>query len=209
MENTNCLAVIFGPLSSLGRGLLETKWADKTKLLLVARHQRDKERLAALHLHAEILTAWKESWELGRGYDQVIVFCCTLGMARPRIPSWSDDISEASRDIEFLERILRAYRDLPIHVILVSSILALSPRGKNTYYAGWKDVIMASVECLVHQYPYGYLSVLYPGRLINRTVFHKPSSFFSTTYNRAVKTLLKMQKYSKSYEKIIGLDAHL
>jgi hypothetical protein len=78
----------------------------------------------------------------------------------PEAPALAVDMDAVTRDVGMVEAILAAYPETAVHVVFVSTILALSASPRRGYYGGWKSVIEGALTAVVARYPRAVLTVL-------------------------------------------------
>jgi hypothetical protein len=202
------LTIVLGPLTDLGACWLRFASANAFDICVVARHETDAARLRAAWPNAAVILAGDRSATWPQGCRQLVLCGCAVGLIHPRKPDWAADVAAADRDIRLHEEILAAYSSVPIHVIYVSSVLALSPRG-TAHYAGWKNVVLGTLAGLIAATPNARLSVLYPGRLIKKRLLGQPASLVSTLHEHLAARIGRIASSGKSTRRVIGIDAHL
>ena len=105
-------------------------------MLLMPRDAQERTALAVTVPEADIApTEGDVVRRNDRGDHEAVVVCaCAAGLIHPGTPRWSDDASAAGRDIALITRLLNTYAALPVHVVFVSSVLALASRRGRRYY---------------------------------------------------------------------------
>ena len=112
-------------------------------------------------------------------------------------------------DCRTLGAILRGYSELPLHLVFVSSALALCPRPGREYYAGWKNVAEGLVRQMAAGSNVACLSVFYPGRLVERKEPLRPGSWLHSSYEELAEALVSLVRQNRSRVAVFGLDARL
>ena len=169
------LTVILGPKTTLAGALLSSLDHPPEGLLLVARHASEADELARRYPGIAVLPPSPAGNPLPEGVSSVVVYCCAVGPIHAGKPEWTEDQENASANLDALIRIANAYRSRPLHLIYVSSVLALMPRGTNTYYSGWKNIIEAGLQELIAPCERASYSVFYPGRLVTEKRWSRPN----------------------------------
>jgi hypothetical protein len=200
------LAVILGPLTRLGRAWLDDPAARDYEVLLVTRHGADRERLAAIYPQHRV---WGDdgapALEIA-GRSRIAVIACALGLIHPEAPNWDRHAPAVKRDLDALTTIVDACGAAQVHVVYISSVLALAPRG-TAWYGGWKNVVEDAVATTVAEHPGARLSVLFPGRLIPRRGAALPESLLSTTFGALARQVGGIVAGDRPVRRIVGLDA--
>lgn len=208
-ESSRMLVAILGPQTRVAKSLLSSGQMSQAEVLLFARHQREAEELSAVYPHAIIAPAWETHAPVLQRYEKIGVLCCALGVIHPTSSNFFFDVDVALRDLRNLEWLLRAYPEASVHVVFVSSVLALAPDRGREYYGGWKSVIMGVLSQLLQDYPKAWFSVLFPGRLVERRSLTLPLSILYTSYSTVARILLKTLTSNAPRHAIVGLDARL
>ncbi len=203
-------AVILGPGTRLARALRESGSLQGYDLLPVARNERERASLESGWPAAIVVPSWEPEWEWPAGYDEVVVCACAVGPIHPEGTDWPGDLETALRDIGVIERILEAYPGASVHLVFVSSALALAaPRAERAYYCGWKVTMEGILAHLAGRHPSARLSVVYPGRLADRRSLSRPASLLGTTYDRLARLMGRIGRAGRSRRALLGLDARL
>lgn len=195
--------VIVGPKTRLGAELLRRVAGDGGHAVALARHERDAQDLAALdHVLAgqHDDAAFREALA-GR---PVRVHVCALGPIHPEQASPTDSAA-AERELATLERIMQA-ADGGVHVVLVSTVIALAPGADRRYYGGWKAVVEQRLAELVDRHSNATLTVLYPGRLVAGRDARRPWQLAYTTYGRLAALSLAAATHP-GRNRLVGADA--
>jgi hypothetical protein len=141
--------------------------------------------------------------------EAVAVLCCAFGPIHPGSAIAPDDLQRVDADLRALEAILRKYSNVPLHLLLMSSVLALCPRQGREYYAGWKNVVEGLLRQAVGPRRSACLSVFYPGRLVETKTLGNPASLFYTSYRELAEELVSGLRQNRSRSAVVGLDARL
>lgn len=200
--------LIFGPRTRLARSLIHEMELGADSTFLVAWSEDESGRLKTAHPDNPVYQAWQNG-SLPPELTQLVIFICALGPVHPGLPNPGVDTLRATRDFQILERILDEHRHGLIHIVFVSSIVALFPRRARAYYAGWKSMVEGVLQTLSTSHPRCFLTILYPGRLIEQRDGKRPLSFFYTTYRALAKEMVKIKGPQKPFKRIIGIDARL
>jgi hypothetical protein len=204
------LVVILGPQTRLARSLLSSpSWGSETAFVLVARGIEEYEAVKLAQPGATVYRAWEPESPLPEADEAVAVLCCAFGVIHPESVAPSFDLGRAGADFRTLETILRRYSDLPIHLVLISSVLALSPRRGREYYAGSKNVVEALLRHVAERSRTVRLSVFYPGRLVGTRSLRSPASFLHTSYQELAENVVWNVRQTRPREVVRGLDSRL
>ena len=203
------LVVIFGPQTRLARTLLTPSWMQEQTVMLLVRNQPEADRLSIVYPRATLLPTEATSVDMPEEKTAVGILCCAFGVIHPTIPDPENDMAIARRDLHLLRQLLLRYEEVPIHVVFVSSVLALSPQPRRAYYAGWKNILCATATHLVQHHPHGVFSAFYPGRLIERRDCARPTSLLYTSYRRLARELIDAVRLGTPRRRVVGLDARL
>jgi hypothetical protein len=202
---TAVATVVLGPRTRLGAALLAGAGTGQA-LYAVARDDRDRAALAAST--ATVIGAHDSGPLLGTtGPRALRIHVCALGPVHPET-AHADDASFVARDLDLVARLLGEAEGREVHVVLVSSILALAPAADRAYYAGWKNVVEEELAALVAAHPGGRLSVLYPGRLMAAQERRRPWHRTHTTFERLA-TLMNDVSEGPARSRTVGLDARI
>jgi hypothetical protein len=134
---------------------------------------------------------------------------CAAGVIHPGPASLTADHRAAARDLAILEAIVQAQSGDRIHVVFMSSVLALGRSPGRGYYAGWKAMMEGAMAKIVENAPGADLSIVYPGRLVERRSVARPMSFLSTPYHHAAEVMIHTARSAAARRAILGLDARL
>jgi hypothetical protein len=148
--------------------------------------------------------------EFGPPGERVVLFVCALGPIHPDGDSSKATREEAGRDLAAIARILGRARDQPVHVVFVSTVLAITrPRPERVWYAGWKQKMEAELQQLTAACRNGQMSVVYPGRLVTRRNLRAPASLLATSYAGAARVIERIGTAPHGVRRILGIDARL
>jgi hypothetical protein len=204
------LVVVFGPQTRLARALLaSSSWASGTTFLLVARHITEYDALRVAQPGAALYQAWEPGSVLVDEGEAVAIVCCAFGPIHPGAAVAADDLRRADADCRALGAILRKYSELRLHLLLISTVLALCPRPGREYYAGWKNVVEGLVRQAVEPRREAGLSVFYPGRLVERKTLATPASMLQTSYRELAEEVVSDVRQNRSRRAVLGVDSRL
>jgi hypothetical protein len=203
-------SVIFGPRTRLAGELLRLLPGPPADRLLVVRDRAEAAAVADRWPGATVVPAWEPAWGWPGGFDRVAIYVCALGPIHPRAPLWAVDASAVVREIGVVEQALSAYSSCAVHLVFVSSALALVPgRPERRYYAGFKNVIEGVLAQLVDRHGAGTMSVVYPGRLMATRSIRRPASLLHTSFARLARMLGRIAARSRTRRTAVGRDARL
>jgi hypothetical protein len=202
---TDIATVVIGPKTRLGGALRAASPASDRPVYAVARDERDRDELSASG--ASVVSAGSTGPLLGDVRPHAVrIHVCALGPVHPETAQPAQDASLVARDLALVERLLDEAAGREVHVVLVSSVLALAPGADRAYYAGWKNVVEGELADLVDQHPAARLSVLYPGRLLAAEDRRRPWHRTHTTFERLA-VLMNQVGEGPGRSRIVGLDA--
>lgn len=204
----DALVLVFGPLSRLGSACMRRAAAGAFDVCAIARHAADAERIRRQWPRAQVFVAGDPVSALPPGHRRVVLCACAVGLIHPRKADWAADVAEADRDLRLLLQLLAHYESDPVHVIFVSTVLALSPRG-TAHYAGWKNVMLGTLSEAVAGHPRRRLSVLYPGRLVERRTPAHLLGLTHGTFEQLAARIDRIATTDRPCRRVVGLDAHL
>jgi len=175
--------------------------------MLVARSEDDERRIGVPAAPASLIRADSPLRLRGESNDMRI-FCCALGPIHPDpAPTLDTDARRAARDVDLLTRLVMSNGERAMHVIFVSTVLALAPSRDRYYYAGWKRVLEDKLLWLTESQQRTRLSVIYPGRLVGRETTRR-LRYVHTTYE-ALAGLMCSVSTGGPRRAVVGLDARL
>ncbi|WP_040320170.1 hypothetical protein [Aeromicrobium marinum] len=194
------VTVVVGPRTRLGAAVAARAAAAGSAVHLLA---RDRAEAGELAVGGSSVVVAGDTLDLPAGAALRVVVCA-LGPVHPGSPAVADVSDAVRRDVDTVQRLIDAAHGSPVHVVLVSSIIAVAPDESRRSYGGWKAVVEAELRRIVGQHPGAGLSVVYPGRISDST----GRSLLHTTYTRlaaAIDALLDGPPTSR----VAGLDARL
>lgn len=196
--------VVVGPLTRLGR---RVGTGEGTRL--VARHDADAKALADLGAGTVVRADERDPAVLvGTGDGPVEVVVCALGPIHPDEPDSARDTEAYRRDLDLLAAVVDAAGPRPLHVVLVSTVVAIAPGEDRRYYGGWKALVEQDLAgLLARRAPSARLSVLYPGRILDAADRSRPWHRLHATYD-AVAARVEATLGQARHE-LVGLDARL
>ena len=204
------LVVVIGPRTRLAQALLRSSsWGSDTSFLLVTRNIEEYDAASIAHPHAALYRAWEAGSLLPDEGEAVAVLCCAFGVIHPVAVTASGDLNKTGVDYLTLETILQKYSSLPLHLVLISSVLALCPRPRREYYAGWKNVVEGLMRQLGGKHRIARLSVFYPGRLIETTKGAGVGALLHTSYRKLAEQIVSVVQHNRCVDTVVGLDARL
>ncbi|WP_205473155.1 hypothetical protein [Nocardioides sp. SYSU D00038] len=196
--------VVLGPKTRLGRALVARALAAGTPAYVVARDDADAAALA--ELGATVLRGPDTATLAAAGHARLAVHVCALGPVHPDQPETAAEAERVARDLALLEAVVDAAAGAPVHVVLVSTVIALAPGADRRYYGGWKALVEEDVRDRLASRPAVELSVLYPGRLVEQTERRRPWHRLHTSYARLAAHVEKASLGGSS-SRVVGLDA--
>jgi hypothetical protein len=197
-------SVVLGPKTRLGAALIAGAPTDRP-VYAVARDDSDLAELGTSG--ATVVGAGTSSSLLGDARpDAVRIHVCALGPVHPETAQPSVDADLVARDLGLVARLLDESAGRDVHVVLISSVLALAPGADRAYYAGWKNVVEEEVARLVEPHSSARLSVLYPGRLLAASDRRRPWHRLHTTFDQLA-VLMNQVGEGPGRSRIVGLDA--
>jgi hypothetical protein len=202
------LEVVFGPRTRLAGALFSQVGFGRGEVALVARDDREADLVEQARPGSRLLRADRSEPPQPWGDRDLRIYCCALGPIHPEdSPEIGADAERTGRDLELIRRLAEASANVPIHVIYVSSVLAVAPREERRYYAGWKALIESELISILAEHPASTLSVLYPGRLVDDTA-GLPARLLHTTYDRLAGRLASQGPGSRQ-RLVVGTDSRL
>jgi hypothetical protein len=200
---------LIGPQTRLAAALLQSSsWEKDTTFVLVARSAREYDRLRLAHPGLAVHPAWQPDAPRLQPARPVAVLCCAFGMIHVELPNAAVDLQRVSSDYRVLDSIVQQCADQPLHLVFISSVLALCPRSGREYYAGWKNVAEGLVRHTASG-PRATVSVFYPGRLVDLKTVRRPQSFLHTSYRELAERLVKHVRRNQPREAVVGWDSRL
>jgi hypothetical protein len=200
------LTVVQGAKTRLARTFLTASPERLGEVALVARDSAEAEWASSSYPRALIAPASSPSFP--SGHDKVRVVCCALGPVHPGNEAPFEDMEAALRDLRVVSSILSDHRRADVHVLFISSVLALAPRRDRHYYAGFKCLSEGALSAMIRERENATLSVLYPGRCVERKPSYPGLKHLYTTYGALAEKMLSVLE-SGERRAIIGMDARL
>ncbi|MDO9316075.1 MAG: hypothetical protein Q7T97_16185 [Burkholderiaceae bacterium] len=164
------------------------------------------ERASLLALYPE--SALVDGTERAGTVQPKCIVVCALGLAHPAQPDIDRHMERLAWDSRLLSTLVSNSRDR-IHVILVSTVIALVPPRDRAYYAAFKNLAEAVVAASLRDSVGSRMSVLYPGRLVERCGFSRIADLFATPYGSLARRLVAIASADKPVARVVGLDARL
>ena len=200
---TEVANVVLGPKTRLGAALLET--VGPGKAYAIARDEEDHASLASCG--ATVVGVESSRPLLGDTQPNAVrIHVCALGPVHPESAQPGLDAADVERDLSVVARLLDEAAGHDVHVVLVSSVLALAPTADRTYYAGWKNVVEEELAAMVAEHPAARLSVLYPGRLMAAGERSRPWHRMHITFERLAARMAQVGD-GPGRSRLVGLDA--
>lgn len=197
--------VVLGPKTRLGRALLRRAQSTGTATAAVGRQAGDldgEDLGTATQLDAGATGPLLD----GVRPRSLQVLVCALGPVHPGTPRTEADSAGVLRDLATVRRLLETPGVRDVHVVLVSTVIALAPGADRRHYGGWKGVVEQELGVLVDRHPHARMSVLYPGRLLDRADRTRPWHRMHTTYDRLA-ALVERAADGPGSTRVVGLDA--
>ncbi len=200
---TPAIQVVLGPRTRVGSALLARLKGHGA--LAVARHDRDVAALGDVESARVVLAA--EAAEAIAGSTDLVLHVCALGPVHPESPR-PDDTERFEAQLATIDGLVAATTGT-VRIVLVSSVIALAPTGERRLYGGWKNLAEEHVDLLALRHgPRVTVSVVYPGRIIERSQRQGLSDRLSSTFDRVARRLLS-EAARKPRRAIVGLDAKI
>jgi len=139
---------------------------------------------------------------------EVAVVVCALGLVHPASPDAHAHLGKFAAECETLSELAAGYRG-QLHLILVSTVIALLPGRERAYYAGFKNLAEAMAAAACRRCPGSLLSVLYPGHLVEKRGGRGLASLLATPYDRLTLLLVKVIGSKQPTARVVGADARL
>ena len=96
-----------------------------------------------------------------------------------------------------------------VHVVLVSTVVALAPSRDRAYYSGFKNLAEVAVADAFRGLAWARLSVVHPGHPSASSSSASLTGRLATPYAALARLLLKMSGSSTASSRVVGLDARL
>ena len=199
------LHLVMAPRTRLAASLL-ARTDPGRDLAIVVRHDGDEQWAAETYPGiARVRT--DAARPLAAAYDDVVVHACALGAMTP-VPTstLADDSAALVRDIDFIGRVVD-HGSPSVHVVFVSTVLALSPRRERQYYAGWKCIAEYELVRRFRANPAVRVSVVYPGRITEERSLRAPKSMIYTPYDALAARLDRLGREGGEFRQVVGADA--
>lgn len=206
-EPANSIIILFGPKTRLAQALLTHEAFPKAQIILISRDAEDSRFLKERFPEAGIVSI-DDLPDALPAAGEVTLYCCAAGPIHPRT-SGPAECEDAMRDLLALQRIIHHYQACRMKVVLISSVLALVASSSRATYGGWKLFLEGVVSQSVRLCKESSLSVVYPGRLVEKKRLTEPLSVCYTGYRRLASKLLGLARWPVNSRTIIGLDARL
>jgi hypothetical protein len=197
--------VVLGARTRLGLAWLSSSDAASYDRILIARHQAEADALKG-QFPGDTVCIANDTPLPSLSPARVVVLAFALGLIHPTNSGWTTERTNTSRDLQVIDSVLEAFPDIPIRLVYISSVLALSPRG-TVWYGGWKNVIEGALMHQLASRPNASLCVLYPGRLVEA---RKPGfSFLYTLFSKLAERVSQAASSEAPYRRLVGVDARL
>jgi hypothetical protein len=196
----NSISVILHPKSDLGRALLAAQ--DPAEIITpVASTQEQAEWLEKHYPWFNILRLFDSQTSLPFTGGPVRIFNCRTLPQTSASQENQNCRSEMLADLSVLRRILQICNSCPVHMVFVSTASAESPAPLSLC----ANTIQSELEKISAHRPNTNLSIFFPGRLNNS--ISSTREFFSTSYPRLAKMMIKTAAKTISKRIVIGADA--
>jgi hypothetical protein len=199
--------LLIGGKTRLARALAVQARAAGTPVRVLHRSPAEQTALMPHYPAAELLSADALA-PAGAGHPWLGVVVCALGAVHPGCPAPATDLAEFSREAAALGTLPGALGP-GLHVVLVSSVLALAPQRDRSFYGGSKNLAEATCASVLRDHPNARLSVVYPGRLVEARHASQPGSWLATPYRTLSLRLLMLLRHGQPVSRTVGLDARL
>lgn len=200
------LSVVTGPKTRLGAALIERAASAGRPVLAIARDERDADALE--DSAATVVTTGEAALSLP-GSGAVRIYVCALGPIHAGLPDGAADAAGVAADLATIGGLLDSAMGREVHVVLVSTVIALAPSESQRYYGGQKNIVEDQLRALIGKHPAGArLSVLYPGRLLAAADRNRPWHRGYTTFDHLA-ALVERAGERSAYARVVGLDARL
>lgn len=164
------------------------------------------ERAALLALYPD--TALVGSAARPSPSPSVCIVICVFGLVHPAPPDIELHSGRLVREGRLLSELLAVSGDR-IHVVLVSTVIALIPPRDRAYYAAFKNLAEAAVAAALRDGSRGRMSVVYPGRLVERRGVSRPVNALATPYVELARRLVHIAVSGRPVARVVGFDARL
>jgi len=198
------VTVILGPKTRLGRAVADRLRSGGETVLLVARDAADADALGGVGEVVDAEDVAERVAATGAGSVRLVVAALGPVQAPGLVPDLAGESPRVLRDLAVVEQVLGS--GLPVHVVLVSSVIALAPGEDRRYYGGWKNLLEEQLDQRVADHPGCGLSVLYPGRLVES--HRKSTQRVHTTYARLAEAVLALDP-ARPRSRVVGIDSRI
>lgn len=195
--------LIVGGKTRLAMSLFEAASASGRDTFVVYANADEHAALLALYPASALLEASQRIE--GRS---LCVFVCAFGLAHPEKPDPQRHSERLLHDAALLFALVRTHAG-GVHVLLVSTVIALAPPRDRCYYAGFKNLAESVVAAQLQGLAGAMLSVFYPGRLVERRSRSGPAGVLSTPYRTLVRQMVAAARGCSEVNRIVGIDARL
>lgn len=195
--------LIVGGKTRLAMSLFEAASASGHETFVVYASTDEHAALQALYPASALLEA-SQRME-GRS---LCIFVCAFGLAHPGKPDPQRHSERLLQDAALLFALVRTHAG-GVHVLLVSTVVALAPPRDRCYYAGFKNLAESVVAAQLQGVEGAMLSVFYPGRLVERRSGSGPTGLLATPYRALARQMVDAARGSSDVNRIVGIDARL
>lgn len=195
--------LIVGGKTRLARALFAAALASGREAFVV--HAGADERTALLDLYPASALL-----EASQGIERptLCIFVCALGLTHPERPDLPRHADRLHRDAALLLALVQS-QAAGIHVLLVSTVIALAPPRDRCHYAGFKNLAESVVAAQLQGVEGAMLSVFYPGRLVDRPSAAGMSARLATPHEVLAQKMLRTAAGGRPAQCIVGIDARL
>lgn len=195
--------LIVGGKTRLAMSLFEAASASGQETFVVYATTDEHAALLALYPASALLEASRPIE--GRS---LCVFVCAFGLAHPGKPDPQRHADRLLQDAAWLFGLVRSQAG-GVHVLLVSTVIALAPPRDRCYYAGFKNLAESVVAAQLQGIAGAMLSVFYPGRLVARRSGSGLFGLLSTPYRALARQMVETARGSSQASRIVGIDARM
>jgi hypothetical protein len=139
---------------------------------------------------------------------EIAVVVCAFGLVHPTSPDAELHLGAFAAECRFLSKLADGHHG-QIHIILVSTVIALLPTRERAYYAAFKNLAEAMAAAASRRCAGALFSVLYPGHLVDKRGGRGLSSRLATPYVSLALLLLKTINSKRQIARVVGVDARL
>lgn len=205
--------VVIGPKTRLGAAVVERLRGTGERVVLIARDDADAHALIDPHVPGAMAEGvdvvgpdlLEQSLVPASETAPIRLVLAALGPVHPGVPAFAEEAAGVTRDLRLVRQVLGTGR--PVHVVLVSTVIALAPRDQRRHYGGWKNLVEAEVAALVAARPGSTLSVVYPGRLVEGGSA-RPTRWLHTSYDRLADVVLSVDP-DRVRDRVVGADSRI